>query len=70
MNDESTCELLCFFLLQAVVYEKPCFEGFSLEVDSDVFSFGVSEEEIATDEAFPESKKLKTVGSLKITGGL
>lgn len=57
-------------LLQAVVYEKPGFEGSCLEIDSDVFCFGESDEGIAADEANLDSKKLNSVGSLKIIGGL
>uniref|UniRef100_A0A3Q3LI95 Beta/gamma crystallin domain-containing protein 1-like n=1 Tax=Mastacembelus armatus TaxID=205130 RepID=A0A3Q3LI95_9TELE len=52
--------------LQAVVYEEPCFEGSCLEIDSDIFSFGEDE---APDGANGDSKKLKSVGSLKIIGG-
>uniref|UniRef100_A0A3Q1ISK4 Beta/gamma crystallin 'Greek key' domain-containing protein n=1 Tax=Anabas testudineus TaxID=64144 RepID=A0A3Q1ISK4_ANATE len=59
-----------FFLSQAVVYENPHFEGSCLEIDSDVFSFCDSEEDFATEGELPDSKKLKTVGSLKISGGL
>ncbi|XP_044025867.1 beta/gamma crystallin domain-containing protein 1-like isoform X2 [Siniperca chuatsi] len=55
--------------VKAVVYEKPGFEGSFLEIDSDVFSFCESEGGIATDEANLDSKKLKSVGSLKIIGG-
>ncbi|RVE55746.1 hypothetical protein OJAV_G00229230 [Oryzias javanicus] len=43
--------------VKAVLFEKPAFEGSSLEIDSEVFSF--------SDEANP----LKSVGSLKIIGG-
>ncbi|XP_070781600.1 beta/gamma crystallin domain-containing protein 1-like [Enoplosus armatus] len=53
--------------VKAVVYEKPGFEGSCLEIDSDVFSFCESD---ATDGANLDSKKLKSVGSLKIVGGL
>lgn len=41
-----------------MLFEKPAFEGSSLEIDSEVFSF--------SDEENP----LKSVGSLKIIGGL
>ncbi|KAM4600991.1 uncharacterized protein ACJ7VT_020852 isoform 2-T2 [Polymixia lowei] len=50
--------------VKAVVYERPGFEGSCMEIDSDIFSF--SEDEGTS----PDSKKLKSVGSLKITGGL
>lgn len=58
------------FLLQAVVYEKPGFEGSCLEIDSDIFSFSEGEGDVAADGANLTSKKLTSVGSLKITGGL
>uniref|UniRef100_A0A3P9HID6 Beta/gamma crystallin 'Greek key' domain-containing protein n=1 Tax=Oryzias latipes TaxID=8090 RepID=A0A3P9HID6_ORYLA len=45
--------------VKAVLFEKPGFEGSSLEIDSDIFSFSDD------DEANP----LKSVGSLKIIGG-
>ncbi len=57
-------------LSQAVVYEKPGFEGSCLEIDSDVFSFCESEGSIAADGAISDSEKLMSVGSLKIIGGL
>ncbi|XP_040920916.1 beta/gamma crystallin domain-containing protein 1-like isoform X2 [Toxotes jaculatrix] len=56
--------------VKAVVYEKPGFEGSCLEIDSDVFSFCESEGDVATDSANLNSKTLKSVGSLKIIGGL
>ncbi|TKS75560.1 Beta/gamma crystallin domain-containing protein 1 [Collichthys lucidus] len=55
--------------VKAVVYEKPGFEGSCLEIDSDVFCFGEGDEGIAADEANLDSKKLNSVGSLKIVGG-
>ncbi|GLD49463.1 absent in melanoma 1 protein-like protein [Lates japonicus] len=56
--------------VKAVVYEKPGFEGSCLEIDSDVFSFCEGEGDVAADGANLTSKKLTSVGSLKITGGL
>ncbi|KAL7388254.1 hypothetical protein ABVT39_010179 [Epinephelus coioides] len=56
--------------VKAVVYEKPGFEGSCLEIDSDVFSFCESEGDVPKDGANLDSTKLKSVGSLKITGGL
>ncbi|KAM6906567.1 uncharacterized protein PEZ65_017735 isoform 2-T2 [Lycodopsis pacificus] len=56
--------------VKAVVYEKPGLEGSCLEIDSDVFSFCESEGDTATDEANVDLRKLKSVGSLKIIGGL
>lgn len=53
------------FMSQAVVYEKPGFQGSCLEVDGDVYSFCESED----GENF-DTKKPKSVGSLKIIGGL
>lgn len=61
---------LVFSLSQAVVYEKPGFEGSCLEIDSDVLSFCESEGSIAADGANFDSEKLMSVGSLKIIGGL
>lgn len=52
------------------MYEKPGFEGSCLEIDSDVFSFCESEGGISADGEYLDSKKLKSVGSLKIIGGL
>ncbi|XP_028996946.1 beta/gamma crystallin domain-containing protein 1-like isoform X2 [Betta splendens] len=49
--------------IKAVVYEKAHFEGSCLETDSDVFS-------LCEDEALPGSTAMKSVGSLRITGGL
>lgn len=45
---------------QAVLYEKPGFEGSCVESDSEVFSFCESE----------RGTKLKSVASLRIVGGL
>ncbi|XP_029902714.1 beta/gamma crystallin domain-containing protein 1-like isoform X2 [Myripristis murdjan] len=56
--------------VKAVVYEQPGFEGSSLEIDSEVFSFAEAEGEVAADGADLDSQKLKSVGSLKIIGGL
>ncbi|KAM9703938.1 uncharacterized protein ACNS7B_002453 isoform 1-T1 [Menidia menidia] len=55
--------------VKAVVYEKPGFEGFSLEVDGDVFNVCEIEAGIATNRTNLDTKKLKAVGSLKIIGG-
>lgn len=44
------------------MYEKPGFQGSSMEVESNIFSF--SEVEAA------DSKKPTSVGSLKIFGGM
>ncbi|XP_041660911.1 beta/gamma crystallin domain-containing protein 1-like isoform X2 [Cheilinus undulatus] len=56
--------------VKAVVYEKPGFEGSCLEFDNDVFSFCETEEDDAEDGVNPDTKKIKSVGSLKIIGGL
>ncbi|XP_073348556.1 uncharacterized protein [Pagrus major] len=61
---ENPCEV------KAVAYEKPGFEGSCLEIDSDVFSFCESEGGISAEGADLDSKKLMSVGSLKIIGGL
>lgn len=52
------------------MYEKPGFEGSFLEIDSDVFSFSETEEGIAAEGTNLYTKELKSVGSLKIIGGL
>ncbi|XP_042359977.1 beta/gamma crystallin domain-containing protein 1-like isoform X2 [Plectropomus leopardus] len=56
--------------VKALVYEKPGLEGSCLEIDSDVFSFCESEGDIATNGSNHDSTKPKSVGSLKIIGGL
>uniref|UniRef100_A0A671WFE3 Beta/gamma crystallin 'Greek key' domain-containing protein n=1 Tax=Sparus aurata TaxID=8175 RepID=A0A671WFE3_SPAAU len=61
---------LPLYLSQAVAYEKPGFEGSCVEIDSDVFGFCESEGGISAEGADLDSKKLKSVGSLKIIGGL
>lgn len=53
-----------------MVYEEPGLKGSSLEIDSEVFSFCESEGDIATAGANFDVTKLKSVGSLKIIGGL
>lgn len=63
-------QALFFLPLQAVVFEKPGFEGSCLEIDSDVFSFCDDEGDVAMDGAHLGDIKLKSVGSLKIIGGL
>ncbi|CAL9686162.1 unnamed protein product [Knipowitschia caucasica] len=52
--------------VKALVFEKPHFEGVSLEVDAHVFSF----EELQQSDADDGDQKLSAVGSLKIIGGL
>ena len=61
---------LAFSLSQAVVFEKPGLEGSCLEIDSDAFSFCESQEDIAADGEHFDSTQLKSMGSLKIIGGL
>lgn len=61
---------LAFSLSQAVVFEKPGLEGSCLEIDSDVFSICESQGDIATDGENMDSTQLKSMGSLKIIGGL
>lgn len=46
------------------MYEKPGFEGDFLEIDSEIFSFSESD----VDES--ENLNFKSIGSLKILGGL
>ena len=55
---------------QVVLYEKPGFEGICLETDCDVFSIGDDQRDEVADGTSPDSNKLKSVGSLKIIGGL
>lgn len=64
------CLVLFFVSPQAVVYEKPGFEGSFLELDSDVFSFCEADGGIAADGESLDANRLKSVGSLKIIGGL
>ncbi|XP_029352764.1 beta/gamma crystallin domain-containing protein 1-like isoform X2 [Echeneis naucrates] len=56
--------------IKAVVYEKPGFQGSCLEIDSELFGFSEDEEDIVADCTSFVSQKLKSVGSLKIIGGL
>ncbi|CAJ1077034.1 beta/gamma crystallin domain-containing protein 1-like [Xyrichtys novacula] len=51
--------------VKAVLFEKPGFEGSSVEVDGEVFSFGDGD-----DGENSEPKTLKSVGSFRIIGGL
>lgn len=53
--------------MQAVLYEKPGFEGSCMEVDGEIFSFCESEGDVPADL---DTMKLKSVSSLKIIGGL
>lgn len=61
---------LSSFPPQTLVYEKPGFEGSCLEIDADVFSFCESEAGFSAAGANADSKNLKSVGSLKVIGGL
>ncbi|XP_053192679.1 beta/gamma crystallin domain-containing protein 1-like [Scomber japonicus] len=56
--------------VKVAMYEKPGFEGTCMEIDSEVFSFCDSEGGLEAEEANLDSKKLKSVGSLKVIGGL
>ncbi|KAM6915031.1 uncharacterized protein FYW49_009916 [Xenentodon cancila] len=56
--------------VKAELYEKPGFEGSCVEIDSEVFSFCEDGGGIAADGANADAKKLKSVASLRITGGL
>ncbi|KAG7260559.1 hypothetical protein CRUP_037545 [Coryphaenoides rupestris] len=59
--------------VKAVLYESPGFQGPCLEVHSDVFCLDEEEEEQEEEEGEDKtlnSTKLKSVGSLKIIGGL
>uniref|UniRef100_A0A3B3THB8 Uncharacterized LOC106953740 n=1 Tax=Poecilia latipinna TaxID=48699 RepID=A0A3B3THB8_9TELE len=56
--------------VKALVYEKAGFEGSCLEIDSDVLSFYETEGGLAAEGTNLETRALKSVGSLKIIGGL
>ncbi|TNN49289.1 Absent in melanoma 1 protein [Liparis tanakae] len=56
--------------VKALLYEKPGLEGSCWDVDGDIFSFDESEGDMATDGENLDSRKLKSVGSLRIIGGL
>lgn len=58
------------FRPQALVYDQPGFQGSCLEIDADVFSFCQSEAGFSAAGAHVDSKNLKSVGSLKVIGGL
>ncbi|XP_066557711.1 serine-rich adhesin for platelets isoform X2 [Amia ocellicauda] len=53
---------------KAIVYEKPCFEGEYMEIEKDVFSFKEKDENSEISPCW--TKKLSSVGSIKILGGL
>lgn len=56
---------------QAMVYEKPGFEGKCLEIDGDVYNLGEGEESTEEEEETEGTwKSLSSVGSIKILGGL
>ncbi|XP_038134610.1 beta/gamma crystallin domain-containing protein 1-like [Cyprinodon tularosa] len=55
--------------VKALVYEKPGFMGSCLDIDSDVSSFCETEGGFTADPANFDTTALKSVGSLKITGG-
>lgn len=65
---------------QALVFERPCFEGKCVEIDDDVYDFreGGEEEEGGAEEVVEEEaegnpvrrKTLCSVGSIKILRGL
>uniref|UniRef100_A0A671VVR5 Crystallin beta-gamma domain containing 1a n=1 Tax=Sparus aurata TaxID=8175 RepID=A0A671VVR5_SPAAU len=55
---------------QALVFEKPSFEGECIEVNSDMYNLHEEPQEEKTDEKQENKKTLSTVGSIKILGGL
>lgn len=57
-------------LIQALVFEKPNYEGECIEVNSDVYNLQEEPEEEKTGERDKNKKTLSTVGSIKILGGL
>ncbi|XP_068432782.1 beta/gamma crystallin domain-containing protein 1-like [Clinocottus analis] len=56
--------------VKALLYEQPGLEGSCWEIDSEIFNFCESEGDIATNGENVDSRNLKSVGSLKIIGGL
>lgn len=70
MSEQNRQDRIFLFpvLSQAVVYEKPDFQGSSLEIDSDLLGFCLSEGGISAADV--DSEDLVPVGSLKITRGL
>uniref|UniRef100_A0A3B3DTX0 Uncharacterized LOC112138627 n=1 Tax=Oryzias melastigma TaxID=30732 RepID=A0A3B3DTX0_ORYME len=58
-----------FSLNQALVFEKPNFEGMCLEVDCDIYNL-LEQEEEGADKVGVKKKALSGVGSLKILRGL
>lgn len=71
------------FINQAVLYEKPMFQGECIEIERDIYSFDMMEEpemieepEKSTEEESPDGTSVMkrnsfgSVGSLKILGGL
>lgn len=54
-------------VVQALLYEKPNFDGECLEVHSDIYNVQEDEE---SDEPAVNKKTLCAVGSLKVLGGL
>lgn len=66
----SGIKILPSFRPQALVYDQPGFQGSCLEIDADVFSFCESEAGFSAAGAHVDSKNLKSVGSLKVIGGL
>lgn len=57
-------------LIQALVFEKPNFDGKCVEVNSELYSLQEEPEEDSTDTVDKSNKTLSTVGSIKILGGL
>lgn len=55
-------------VVQALLYEKPNFDGECLEVHNDIYNVQELDEE--SDEPAVNKKTLCAVGSLKILGGL
>ncbi|KAM9341678.1 beta/gamma crystallin domain-containing protein 1 [Symphorus nematophorus] len=55
---------------KALVFEKPNFEGESVEVDSDMYNLQEQPEESETDKPDENKNTLSTVGSIKILCGL
>ncbi|XP_061563401.1 beta/gamma crystallin domain-containing protein 1 [Cololabis saira] len=56
--------------VEAQLYERPGFEGSCVQIDSEVFRFCEGVEGIDADGENADAKKLKSVASLRITGGL
>lgn len=70
LDTESSFSSLSPPLIQALVFEKPNYDGECLEVNGDVYNLQEEPEEEKTGKLDKNKKTLSTVGSIKILGGL